>query len=53
MSETKNPFPIDPKELAPMGAGLAIGLLVLALFLGLVLVLGLPTIPEHWDMPRQ
>jgi len=53
MSETKSPLPIDPKELAPAGAGFFIGLLILALFLGIAAVLDLPLLPEHWDIPGQ
>ena len=53
MSETKKSLPIDPKELAPAGAGLFIGLLILALFLAIAAVLGLPLLVEHWDIPRQ
>ncbi|MCR9246968.1 MAG: hypothetical protein NXI31_18190 [bacterium] len=52
--ENKKPLiEIDPKELAPAGVGFFLGLLILLGFLGLALVMGLPTIVEYWDIPKQ
>ena len=53
MTETKKPLPIDPKELVPAGIGFFLGLLILGLFVGLTIVMGLPTIVEGWNIPRQ
>jgi len=44
---------IDPKELTPAGVGLVLGVLLLIGFFGLAVVLGMPTIVETWDIPKQ
>ncbi|MCA8977797.1 MAG: hypothetical protein KDC98_23935 [Planctomycetes bacterium] len=53
MSESKQPFPIDPKEAAPAGFGFVIGLLILVGFYLLATAMGLPTFVERWNIPGQ
>ena len=51
MSESK--LPIDPKELVPVAAGLAIGVCILIGFGILATVLGLTLFVDHVDIPHQ
>lgn len=53
MSESKQPFPIDPKEAAPAGGGFLIGLLMLGVFYLVAKLMTLPTFVESFDIPYQ
>jgi hypothetical protein len=44
---------LDPKELLPAGAGLAIGVGLLVFFYLLAVGIGMPTLAETWALPRQ
>ena len=53
MTDSKNPLPIDPKDLVPAGVGVVLGV---ALILGFVLLatsIGLTLFVDFNDMPRQ
>jgi hypothetical protein len=46
-------LPIDPKELVPAALGFVLGLGILAFFVVLTQVLGMPQLVEHENVPRQ
>lgn len=53
-SEKKEPLiQIDPKELAPAAVGVVIGIVILVGFFVLAVAMGLPTIVEQYDIPKQ
>lgn len=49
MSNSKPAF--DPKELLPLAIGLCLGVGLLVFFVLLAVVLGMPTIVEHGNIP--
>lgn len=53
MSESKNGLPIDPKDLATAAGGFVVGLLILALFVGVAMALHMPLLVEKWNIPMQ
>ncbi|MCA8950198.1 MAG: hypothetical protein KDE27_11895 [Planctomycetes bacterium] len=53
-NEQKKPLiEIDPKDLAPAGAGFFLGILIVVGFFALALAMGLPTFVEQANIPRQ
>jgi len=53
MTSVDKPRILDPKDLLPVGQGFAIGLGILAFFLGLAKLVGLTLLVNHGNIPHQ
>jgi hypothetical protein len=53
MSDQKQPFPIDPKELVPAGVGVMLGVGLIVAFVALAAGIGLTLLVDQGDIPHQ